>query len=207
MKKGILFFLLIAAFAANAQQKQSLKDLLYGGKLKADSNSVVRKDEDLSARIDTSTKKPAEPEAPKVVTPVAGEPQKTETTTTNAATTSGEATDSSVTTTAAAKPAPVKSTNRIWKEYADSLTKVLSAEVLPSKKIKKDTYFITVEYEINTDGTVNVLNLTSSPENAFLQSEVKTRMDLGTPHLAPVLDSTGKARKVKRRTSFSLTKE
>ncbi|GAA4737195.1 hypothetical protein [Flavisolibacter ginsenosidimutans] len=206
MKKGILFFLLIAAFAANAQQKQSLKDLLYGGKLKADSNSVVRKNEDLSARIDTATKKQAEPEAPKAVTPATSEPQKTETATTNTAT-SGEATDSSITTTAAAKPAPVKSTNKIWKEYADSLTKVLSAEVLPSKKIKKDTYFITVEYEINTDGTVNVLNLTSSPENAFLQSEVKTRMDLGTPQLAPVLDSTGKARKVKRRTSFSLTKE
>lgn len=206
MKKGILFFLLIAAFAANAQQKQSLKDLLYGGKLKADSNSVVRKNEDLSARIDTGTKKQAEPEAPKAVTPATSEPQKTETATTNTAT-SGEATDSSITTTAAAKPAPVKSTNKIWKEYADSLTKVLSTEVLPSKKIKKDTYFITVEYEINPDGTVNVLNLTSSPENAFLQSEVKTRMDLGTPQLAPVLDSTGKARKVKRRTSFSLTKE
>ena len=207
MKKGILFFFLLAVFAANAQQKQSLKDLLYSGKLKSDSGSVVRSSDDLTARIDTATKKPEETERPKAAMPAASEPQKTEAAATNSPAT-GEGTDSSaVATTAVVKATPVKSTSKIWKEYSDSLIKTLNAEVLPSKKIKKDMYFITVEYEIGTDGAVNVLNVTSSPENAFLQSEVKTRMDLGTPQLAPVVDSTGKARKVKRRYNFSVTKE
>ena len=56
MKKAFLFLLLAAGAAANAQQKQSLKDLLYGGKLKLDSNSVIHKDDDLSAKIDTTTR-------------------------------------------------------------------------------------------------------------------------------------------------------
>ena len=56
MKKGILFLLLAASFSVEAQQ--SLKDLLYSGKLKSDSNTVIRKGDDLNAKIDTSTKKP-----------------------------------------------------------------------------------------------------------------------------------------------------
>ena len=56
MKKIIpLIFLL---FALNAQS-QSLKDLLFSGKMKTDSGTVVRKGEDLKDKVDTGTKKPA----------------------------------------------------------------------------------------------------------------------------------------------------
>ena len=55
MKKWILFLLLVSTVTANAQ---SLKDALYGGKLKNDSSSVIRKTDDLSTKIDTSRKKP-----------------------------------------------------------------------------------------------------------------------------------------------------
>ena len=58
MKAVILLAILFASVSANSQTK--LKDLLYGGKLKMDSGSVIRKDDDLSTRIDTSTKKPVE---------------------------------------------------------------------------------------------------------------------------------------------------
>src|SRR4051794_38577214 len=54
MKKGILFLLLVASFSAKAQ---SLKDLLYSGKLKNDSNTVIRKTDDLSTKIDTTSRK------------------------------------------------------------------------------------------------------------------------------------------------------
>src|SRR3954464_15295926 len=54
MKKGILFLFMAATFTSNAQ---SLKDLLYSGKLKMDSNTVIRKTDDLSSKIDTSQKK------------------------------------------------------------------------------------------------------------------------------------------------------
>src|SRR4051812_37752119 len=65
MKQAILFLLLAGSFSAKAQ---SLKDLLYSGKLKSDSNSVVRATDDLKSKIDTSTRKAPEPEKQKVVT-------------------------------------------------------------------------------------------------------------------------------------------
>ena len=63
MKKGILFLLLVTTLTSNAQ---SLKDGLYGGKLKTDSGTVIKKGDDLSSKIDTSKKKPVEPEKTKI---------------------------------------------------------------------------------------------------------------------------------------------
>src|ERR1044071_2454821 len=63
MKKSILIILLISTFSVNAQ---SIKDLLYGGKLKTDSGTVIRKGDDLSSKIDTSKKKPVETEKTKM---------------------------------------------------------------------------------------------------------------------------------------------
>ncbi len=64
-----------------------------------------------------------------------------------------------------------------------------------------------VDYEIGTDGQVSINNVTATPENSFLQEQVKERM-LATPlQLAPALDSAGKPRTVKRRYSFTITKD
>src|SRR6266498_3909012 len=58
----LIIFLLGAAFAVKAQEKkQSLKDLLYGGKLKKDSTGVIRSTDDLSKKIDTNTKIDSQP--------------------------------------------------------------------------------------------------------------------------------------------------
>src|SRR6476646_5885520 len=59
MKNLFLAILLFAGFAAQAQEKekQSLKSLLFSGKLKKDSSGVIRSTDDLSSKIDTSTKK------------------------------------------------------------------------------------------------------------------------------------------------------
>src|SRR4051812_42051893 len=53
MKKGILLLLLISSVFAHSQ---SLKDALFGGKLKNDPGTVIRKGDDLSAKIDTAHK-------------------------------------------------------------------------------------------------------------------------------------------------------
>lgn len=201
---------------AQAQQKPSLRDLLYSGRLKADSNTVVRRSDDLTTKIDTATRKPAEPKPVTAAVPAAEQkaaPVLPDPANTTAATETGVAAakpaDSSATaeTPAVPAPAPVKSNTRIWKEYSDSLISALKTEVLSSKKVKKETYYVIAEYEIGTEGQVTVLNVTASPENAFLQDEIKNRMSLTAPQLAPVLDSTGKPRKVKRKYSFSVTKE
>src|SRR5437868_8017598 len=128
MKKWMFFLLLAAGFSAHAQKEQSLKDLPYGGKLKKDSSGVVRKTDDLSTKIDTSTKKPIEPEKTKPV--VAADPQKKSenavmqnaaVNTTNTVNT--EVKDTAAVTAIAPKEnaAPAKTNTKIWKEYADSL--------------------------------------------------------------------------------------
>jgi hypothetical protein len=206
MKKGILFLLLAGLFAANAHG-QSLKDLLYSGKLKKDSNTVIRKGDDLSSKIDTSTKKPVEQET-----------VKTTAANVNLAKKAGAQADSAgliVDTDSLAATAdninsnntPAKNNNTVFKEYMDSLSSTLKTDVLPSKKIKSDTYYLYVDYEIGTDGQVNVTNVVSSPENSFLQDQVKQRLVLDAPKLDPVLDSTNKPRKVKRKYNFNITKE
>ena len=214
MNKGILFLILIVGgVTSNAQ---SLKDALYSGKLKMDSNSVIRKGDDLSKRIDTSTKKAAEPEKPKTTAQADASAQKinTQGDSSTAIADAGSATiaadeDNVTTGTSAAttKAPPAKSNTKILKEYTDSLTSTLKTEVLSSKKIKKDTYYLIVEYEIGADGLTTVTNVISTPENALLQEQVKERMLITPPQLTPALDSNGQPRKVKRKYSFTVTKE
>ncbi len=194
MKKGILFLLLAATVSANAQ---SLKDALYSGKLKMDSNSVIRKGDDLSSRIDTSSKKQAAaPEKAKIAAVSFDSANKL--VATDLPTGGADIKDNNAT---------VKNNNALWKEYMDSLLSTLKTDVLPSKKIKSDTYYLYVDYEIGADGQVNVTNVVSSPENSFLQEQVKQRLLLSAPQLAPVLDSSNKPRKVKRKYNFNITKE
>ena len=208
MKKGILFLLLIASFSVKAQ---SLKDLLYSGKLKKDSNTVIRKGDDLSSKIDTSTKKPVEAEKAKVVAaaPADSLSKQVNSQTTAVNTPTGDvnaAVMAAPVAAAASTDAPAKNNNQVLKEYMDSLVSTLKTDVLPSNKIKKETYYLYVDYEIETDGVVNVTNVVSSPENAFLQQQIKDRILLDAPKLTPVLDSSNKPRKVKRKYNFNITK-
>lgn len=245
MKKGILLLLLISSVFANAQ---SLKEALYGGKLKNKPGTVVRKGDDLTAQVDTTTQKldttntsiaadsikaksdplamvdsaangtvrkrdsavaatnPARPNtsvAPGTVAP--------DTTTSGAITaTSPDSTNTAAEDAANApktEAAPPKSNNAIWKEFVDSVASTIKTEVLSSKKIKRETYYISVAYTIETDGQVTVGDVSVSPENKLLQDQVKSRLNQDTPKLAPVVNSSGTARKVTRRYNFTITKE
>ena len=204
MKKGILFLLIAFAVTANAQ---SLKDALYSGKLKNDSNSVVRKTDDLSTKIDTARKKPVEPEKTKLIPVVSNDSsaKKTSLSSDSAGVVSSEVKDNN--TVIKDNNAVIKDNNKIWKEYMDSLAGTLKTEVLTSKKIKDGTYYLFVEYEIAPDGQVSITNVISSPENSYLQEQAKERLILTAPQkLNPVLSSAGKPIKVKRRYNFNVTK-
>lgn len=203
MKKWML--LLLVACTASIAQAQSLKDMLYSGKLKKDSNVVIRKGEDLSSKIDTSTKK-LETEVVKI-TPVQVDQTKMNT---PADTTSKAVVENNVITpsTPLANPSAVtKNNNQVLKEFVDSLVTTLKAEVLSSKKIKKETYYLYIDYEIETNGQVSILNVVANPENDYLQDQVKQRLLLGFPALQPVVDSSNKPRKVKRKYNFTITKD
>lgn len=195
MKKGILFLLIVTTVTTNAQ---SLKDALYSGKLKTDSSSVIKKGDDLSSKIDTSRKKQTQPEKNKLTA-----------LTLDSATKKMNAANDSAAIAVVGKidnGAVSKDNNKIWKEFMHSVISTLNTEVLTSKKIKKGDYYVTVDYAIEPDGQITINNAYLSPENKFLEEQVKERMTIAAPHLNPVLASNGKPRKVMKRHSFTLTK-
>jgi len=221
MKSLFLVILLFGGFAAQAQEKekQSLKNLLFSGKLKKDSTGVIRSTDDLSSKIDTSTKKETAP----VVTnqPAANMQQdknaavSKENAATGVAATGVAATGTDAvmtkTDSAAVAPlaatAPAKTNTKLWKEYSDSLVRTLGDEVLKSKQVKKNTYYLMVDYEIAPDGQVTFTNLTSTPESAFLVAQVRQIMDSTPLRLNPVTDSSNQGKKVKRKQQIVITKE
>jgi hypothetical protein len=217
MKHVILvLFFIGAAFTVQAQEKkQSLKDLLFSGKLKKDSTGVIRNTDDLSQKIDTSTKKETST-ANSTASPVNVQQDNAAVTSKAAASTTVVTSGLDVTTTkadtAAAVPvaattAPAKSNTKLLKEYTDSLVKTLQEEALKSKQIKKNTYYVMLDYEIDADGKVTFTNVTSTPESSFLQAQITQILDSAPLRLNPVTDSNNQGKKVKRKQQFSVTKE
>ena len=160
-----------------------------------DSGSVIRKDDDLSTKIDTSTKKPVEQTKAPVVdaaTPDLG---------TNGLPIVPD------TSTALKDPATApKVNNKSWKEFIDELTTSLRTEVLPNKKIKEGTYAILLEYEIDVDGQVRATNVASDPSNSFLEQQIKERITLSAPKMEPLMGTNGKPRKAQKRQTITVTK-
>ncbi|MEI6947360.1 hypothetical protein V9K67_09230 [Paraflavisolibacter sp. H34] len=231
MKKALLFLLLFPAVFAQAQ---SLKEALYGGKLKNQPGTVIRKGEDLSTKIDTTSRKaapdsaiastaplgqePAAPAAPAAppATAVAGAkkndsvPAATTETGAPVADTAPMGAPATVAEPAAAETAPAdnkpKDNNAAWKDYVNEVAKSVKTEVLSNKKIKKGDYNVLILYVIETDGQVTINDVSVSPENGFLQQHLKSRF-VDTPRLEPVLSGSGTPRKANKRYSFNLTKE
>jgi len=211
MKAVILIAIMfVGATGGNAQ---SLKELLYGGKLKKDSSGVIRKTDDLTAKIDTSTKKP-EPEKPQTPAPatIASDSSKSSnvsladapaiTTGENPSATTDPAA-ATTTTTDAEKP---KDNNAVWKSYIEELTGTLKSEVMTNKKIKSGTYSVLIDYAIETDGTITVNTVSSVPESSYLQDQIKQRLTLGAPQLTPLLGANGKPRKAAKKQTITLAK-
>lgn len=225
----LVIFLFGAAFTMQAQEKQSLKNLLFSGKLKKDSTGVIRSTDDLSTKIDTGSKKENQSVAAATNVPTANAQQDNNAVIPNTAqqgnnaaatktavipgvVTSGGDTATNKTDTAAAVAVPVttpppKSNTKLLKEYTDSVVRALQDEALKSKQIKKNTYYLMLDYEIDTDGQVTFTNVTSTPENSFLQAQVKQILDSTPLRLNPVTDSNNQAKKVKRKQQISVTKE
>lgn len=205
MKRLLVIALVLVSGLVNGQ---SLKDLLFSGKMKNDSNTVHRKGEDLKEKIDTTTKKPAPaPEKPKVVP---ANIQKDSTAVQNPVQAALPPAPAEGLTPKEESPAALtgtaKDNNKIWKEFVDTVLSSIKAESMQNKKVKKGDYSVMVDYAINTDGTVTVGNIFVSPDNEFLRMQLKERLSIDTPKLNPVLNSAGVARKTNRRYSFLISK-
>jgi hypothetical protein len=209
-----LLLLLVSSGIANGQ---SLKEALFGGKLKNEAGTVIRKGDDLASKMDTARKVPTE-ETPKTATTApantATENGAVPADSAVAVATGDETADSDAADAAATAPAAVpeasapKDNNGLWKAYMTTVANTLNAEVLTSKKVKRGTYYVTVSYAIETDGQANVTDVFVAPENKFLQQQIKDRLASDdVPKLNPVLSSSGAPRKVNRKYNFTLTKE
>lgn len=184
-------FLLVCLVMSAASFGQTLKDSLFKGKLKADSNLVKK------------SMKPAQKSDSASVVVV-----KTD----SAGKTSGNVVtknqlDSITGQTSTEKPAlRFEDNNKAWKKFIDQYSEVIKSEVLPSKKIKRGTYSVMIEYEIGADGMVTTKNVTSTPENDYLVEQIKEKMMANAPQLAPLIRE-GVARKSSRRQVINFTKE
>ncbi|MCG2616816.1 hypothetical protein LZZ85_21130 [Terrimonas sp. NA20] len=211
MKSLLVLALLATTMSVKAQ---SLKETLFAGKLKSDTGSVVRKGEDLSTKIDTTTrKKPApvvEPPA-QVVTASLDASGNIVTTaiqqdgTPVAAGSSGSATPA---VDSAGNPVPVKpkDNNELWKNYIDEFTTTLRTDLAGSKKVKDGTYSILIDYEIGVDGQIGVNNVNVAPENSFIAQQVKERITLTAPRMQPLLGTNGKPRKAAKKQTITISK-
>lgn len=211
-----MFLLLISSILGEAQ---SLKEALYGGKLKNQPGSVIRKGEDLTSKMDTTRKTPTNDTGiTKATLLTADSLTKRGTIQTDSAiipdvnkkdNISGSTITAPSNTANASKEsmAALKDNNVAWKEYIDSVTSILKIEVLPSKKIKRETYYVSVSYAIGTDGQVAINNVLLTPENSFLQQQIKDRLALDAPRLNPVLSGSGTPRKASKNYNFTLSKE
>ena len=210
MQKLLLILVLLVSGSISVKA-QSLKELLYGGKLKMDSNAVLRKTDDLKARIDSGQKKPVDSVKNITANSTTIQNDSARVIVSSVSPDSGIVSSNvnTVVNESALKTpaAPAKTNTKIWKEYSDALANTLKAEVLSNKKIKKESYFVLVAYEIDTTSQVNITNVTTTPTNALLQSEILQRLQNEPPLLSPMLDSAGKPRKTKRTHSFTVVKD
>lgn len=201
MKAIILSVAVLISATLNAQ---NLKDLLYGGKLKSDTGSTVRKTDDLSTKIDTLAYKKAE-EARKVQEETTKKELIASGVDSVQAAAIASGVDPVVAATNAATPKDVKDNNARWKLYMDELIGTLRTEVLPDKKIKDGAYAVLIEYEIGENGNVTVVTVSSDPGNTFLENQIKSRITMTAPKLAPII-ANGKPRKIVRKQVISLSK-
>ena len=212
MKAIVFVCVMLLAFSG---QSQSLKEALYGGKLKADTTGgVIRKDD--KARIqENMAEKAAETAAADSIRKVTADSIAHEALAAKKekALAAGEdttaitltAADTATVTTSVADLTP-KDNNTIWKNFVDSLTSTIKLEVIPSPKVKKGAYYVIAEYEIRPDGEIFIKNVSVDPESSFLQQQLKDRFTLDAPKLNPIIDANGRARTVSRKQVLNFEK-
>ncbi len=185
--KVILFFWVFAI--VGSVNAQSLKDALYGGKLKTDTGTVVKKGDSLRLREDIppKVKKDSLKKEPLLI----------------------DTANKKVPDTASIAPiiTPPADNNKVWKQFVDEYTTIIKTEVLPSRKIKQGAYYVLIEYEIGPDGTVSTINISCSPQNSYLVEQIKERMMSNAPQLTPLLSGNGKLRKSLKKQMMTFIKE
>lgn len=177
-------FVLIALFLTSSVVAQrSLRDSLYGGKLKADtgktfvstdtSKYVVLKNENVSSQ--PGAKKTAE-----VIKPNESMPDSLN--------------------------KLFYSKQKQWKRFIETNTQIISQQADETRKVKKGEYSIEIQYEIGVNGRVTNKGITCNPPNEFLMEQF-TELMKRTPVLSPPIYSDGKPRPLAATQPVTITKK
>lgn len=210
--------LLIAVFVLTTQlHAQSLKEALYSGRLKTDTGMVLKKGDTLTmmtneeaavqkAKADSVRAKEKEKES-LVIRPVAiGNGDSVRLVVDSVETTAITAGGTEVPASYPVPKTPAENAG-VWKKFVSDYTEVIKKEVLPSNRIKAGPYSVLIEYEIGEDGTVITNKIESSPRNSYLEDEIKRRMMINAPQLAPEVTSAGKYRRSVKKQMLTLIKD
>jgi hypothetical protein len=174
-KQMKISLLIIFSFFLSHVMAQRLRDSLYGGKLKADtgqtfvskdtSKYVVLKNENVSSQ--PGEKKKGNTNNVEINKPDASMPD---------------------------------SLNKLfyakqkqWKRFVETNTQIISQQANETRKVKKGTYEIDVEYEIGLNGKITTKGITCNPPNEFLTEQV-TELMKRPPILSPPIYGDGKPR-------------
>jgi len=163
---------------------QSLRDSLFGGKLKADTGKIL---------VSTDTGKYV---APKVYNNPA---QTTETKKGEIVKLDDASMPDSLNKTFYAK-------QKTWKRFIEINSGIISQQANDTRKVKKGEYTIDVEYEIGLNGKVKATGITCNPPNEFILEQV-TELMKRTPTLSPPIYSDGKPRALNATQAMTITKK
>jgi hypothetical protein len=173
--------LFILLFFTSPAMAQSLRDSLFGGKLKADTGKTF---------VSKDTGKYV---APKIYNiPAQGETKKGEIIKLD------ESIPDSLNKTFYAK-------QKTWKRFIDINTSIISQQAADTKKVKKGEYSIEIEYEIGLNGRVTTTGITCSPPNEFL-TEQFTELMKRPPILAAPIYNDGKPKTLSAKQSVTIKK-
>lgn len=197
MKAIVLFALSLLAISANSQ---SLKEALFGGKLKADTGTVLKKGDSLKIKDNLAQKIIADSIKKETVAI-----EKQNAIAAGLDTTALVNTDAAAGTMPAEKVTP-KDNNKTWKVFIDEFTTTIKSEVLTSSKVKNGTYSVLIDYEIGPDGQININSVSADPSSSFLEQQIKERLTLTAPQLTPVMGTNGKPRTVSKKQLLSFVK-
>jgi len=197
MKAIVLSTLFLLAISANSQ---SLKEALFGGKLKADTGTVLKKGDSLKIKDNLAQKIIADSIKKETVAI-----EKQNAIAAGLDTIRFNNPDAPAEMVAVEKAIP-KDNNKAWKAFIDEFSSTIKSEVLTSGKVKNGTYSVLIDYEIGPDGQININSVSSDPSSSFLEQQIKERLTLTAPQLNPVMGTNGKPRTVSKKQLLSFVK-
>jgi hypothetical protein len=182
-------FLVIGLFLVSAGFSQSLRDSLYGGKLKADTGKTV-------VSTDTSKYVVRTNEVVRTNATISSQP--------------GEKKNTEVIKPDESMPDSLNklfySKQKLFKRFIEMNTQIVSQAADDTRKVKKGEYSIEIEYEIGLNGKVATTGITCNPNNAFLIEQVTAFMSR-PPVLSPPIYSDGKPKKLLAKQPITIVKK